>query len=380
MRKIRIGITINISDPNESLFSNGIRQNIIILRELYEKCDNVEKAYIVNVSGIKIDPNSQSPLAPYAKHIISINEVKDKCDLLVVCHGSLLQEEYDSFNKNGIRIVKQVLGAQMSVFVETVLFKPNDKQFGIYKKNIGNVKSIWMSEHFFDSERWFHETLYGCETKVAPYVWSPRFIEEHSSIFERGKVGRNAIYQPSDSLDKRISVFEPNINMVKNAIMPLIIGEKFYRKHSSLLKRINIFNTSELRTKKDMIDFAKDLSCHVDKKLFFENSYGIVNLLLNHTDIVLSHQTGCALNYLYLDAAWLGYPLVHNSHLMKELAWYYPENNAVKAVEHLEYIINNFDKNHKEYLEKSRNFAKQYFISNESNIENYTRLIEEAMQ
>jgi hypothetical protein len=378
MKKIRIGITINITDPNESLFTNGIRQNIIILRELYEKCNNVEKAYIVNVSNIKIEPNSASPLSPYAEHIIHVSEVKEKCDLLVVCHGSLLQEEYDDFHKNGIVIVKQVLGSQMSIFTETVLFQPNSKQFGIYKKNVGKVRSVWISEHFFDNERYFHETLYGCETKIAPYVWSPRFIEEQAQLTKE-VTGIDVLYKPSGDTKKRICVFEPNINMVKNAVMPIIIGERFYRQHPELLNKISIFNTNELRTKKDLIDFAKDLDCHINGKLFFENSYNIVHLLSNYTDIVLSHQNGCALNYLYLDAAWLGYPVVHNSHLMKKLAWFYNQNDAVQAVEFLKEVIDNFDKNYKKYLTKSHKFAEKYFITNEENIKGYTKLIEEAM-
>ena len=43
-RKIRIGITVLIDKPSDSLFTNGIRQNVITLRDVYEKCRNVEAA------------------------------------------------------------------------------------------------------------------------------------------------------------------------------------------------------------------------------------------------------------------------------------------------------------------------------------------------
>lgn len=378
MRKIRIGITINISNPKESIFSNGIRQNIIILRELFEKCNNVEKAYIVNVTDVKIDPNSDSPLAAYANHIIQLKEIEGKCDLLVVCHGSLLPEEYSKFASSGIRIVKLALGAQQSIFTETVLFKPNEQAFGIYTRN-KHVKNIWISPHFYDNEKYFHETLFDCEVLKAPYVWDPRFIEAHAKI-QSTTENINCLYKPSGEKTKRIGTFEPNINYVKNSIVPIIISEKFYRKHPELLKFSYIYNTKELRTKKDFVQFCKDLDSHKNGKLFFQDSFAILHALPRFVDILLSHQDGCALNYLYLDAAWFGYPVVHNSHFMKDLGWYYPEYNVDMAVEHIKNISESFDSNYQEYLFKSRKYAEKYFITNKKNIKGFETLIEGAMQ
>jgi hypothetical protein len=378
MRKIRIGITINISDAKESIFSNGIRQNIIILRELFEKCGNVEKAYIVNVTDVRIDQNSDSPLSRYASNIINIKEVQDKCDLIVVCHGSLLPEEYAKFALSGIRIVKLALGAQQSIFTETVLFKPNEKAFGIYTRN-KHVKNIWTSPHFYDNEKYFHEALFDCEVLKAPYVWDPRFIEEYADIQKKTQ-NVDSLYKPSGEKAKRLGTFEPNINYVKSCVIPTIISEKFYRKYPDLLKFSYIYNTKEIRSKKDFVQFCKDLDSHINGKLFFQDSFAIMHALPRFTDILLSHQDGCALNYLYLDAAWFGYPVVHNSHLMKELGWYYPEYNVDIAVEHVKNISENFDSQHEKYLAKSRKYAEKYFITNKKNIKGFELLIEGAMK
>jgi hypothetical protein len=98
--------------------------------------------------------------------------------------------------------------------------------------------------------------------------------------------------------------------------------------------------------------------------------------LAKYTDIVVSHQEGCALNYLYLDSAWLGYPILHNSHLMKDLGWYYKDNNVDEAIELLYKIVTTFDKNKNEYMAKSRNYAEKYFTDNKNNINKYEDLIE----
>ena len=78
----------------------------------------------------------------------------------------------------------------------------------------------------------------------------------------------------------------------------------------------------------------------------------------------------------------MGYPIVHNSSMMKDLGWYYQGNDAKQAVEHLAYIAEHFDDNeyqNEEYLKKSRAFAYRYMIDNPENIRGYERLIDIAM-
>jgi hypothetical protein len=45
--------------------------------------------------------------------------------------------------------------------------------------------------------------------------------------------------------------------------------------------------------------------------------------LSDNVDVVLSHQWGNALNYLYLDAMYAGYPVVHNSPYLKVVLQYW---------------------------------------------------------
>jgi hypothetical protein len=80
-----------------------------------------------------------------------------------------------------------------------------------------------------------------------------------------------------------------------------------------------------------------------------------------------------------LDAAWLGYPVVHNSHMMRDIGFYYPNNDAEIACQVLFDVANNFDNNYEEYLLKSRKKAEEYMITNQKHIDDYTILIEEAM-
>lgn len=376
MRKIRIGITMSV-DPQESLFSNGIRQNIIILRELFEKCSNVERAYIINTSGKQLPSDPSLPLYPFLPYIIDLNEVKGKCDLVITAHGSLFVEEYRDFVKNGIKIVKHMLGPSLSMFNETVLFKDNDKAQNLFDRNSGTVSAIWFSKHFF-GDRYFFETVYEAPTMIAPYVWDPRFIENSIKQYEQ-KNNRSPLYQPSGKTEKRLSCFEPNLNIVKNSTMAVIITERFYRQYPQLLDNSYIFNADRIKTKTDFIHFVKNLNCNRDGKISFEGGMSIVNALAKYTDIVIAHQNGCELNYLYLDAAWMGYPILHNSQMMREVGFYYEKNDAEMASQTLHSIARDFDGSFDSYRKKSRRASEEYLITNETNIREYERLIGEVV-
>ena len=104
-RKVKIGITVLIEKPDDSVFTNGIRQNVIILRDLFAKCRNVSEAYIINTAkDVKIPHDDTTTWGKYAKHIISTEEAKEKCDLIVIGQGSISKEEYKVIKSLGIKI------------------------------------------------------------------------------------------------------------------------------------------------------------------------------------------------------------------------------------------------------------------------------------
>ena len=378
--KASIGITILVTDPvNDTLFSNGIRQNVILLQEMYKKCKNIHESFIINVS--KTDPElyKKTSWEKYSKDIISIEEAVEKCDIIVICHGSLPLNVISKFKSKGKKIIKQVLGPELSLFNETVLFKP--EPYGIFG-NSSYTDAVWTSPHYYERDRGFFEVRYRCPVYEAPYIWDPRFIEDHDELNKKNNPDKVVEYVPK-SEKKRISVVEPNLSVIKNCTIPITICELFLRKNPDAIEKVSIFGGNIIKTKKDMIAFVIDLDISKAKKIFFEARYPIVWTLTTHTDILLLHQSHNELNYAHLDAAWLGYPVVHNSPMMKDLGWYYPENNHVIASEHLLYIIRNFDSIDypgNKYLNESRKFASRYMMDNPKNIEGYEILIDKVLK
>lgn len=377
-RKIKMGITVTLSGPNESLFGNGIKQNVISLRDLFAKCDNVSDAFIINVSNTQFPPDYKGHWKEYLKYFISLEEAKNKCDIIVLATNRLNAAELSDIKNRNIKIVNHIMGSELAIMVEHILFE--DKPRGLYTRERGSVSATWISPHLFERDRCLFETVNDCPSYEAPYVWDPRFIAaDANSLNLSDPVKYPGRYRPSGTQQKRVSVFEPNLDYVKTSLVPMMVCERVFMKSPEAIMHANIFCSDRIKAKKDMIDFATGLDIHRAKKMFFEKRYPITWSLQGHSDIVLSHQNQCELNYLWLDAAWLGYPVVHNSPMMKDLGWYYKDNDVSTAAEHIKKIASDFDNDFKSYIEKSRTYAERFQITNPDNVRGYEKLISALM-
>jgi hypothetical protein len=372
MKKINIGITIMIKTPTESFFTNGIRQNSIILRDTFLKTGIVGEVYYVNMGQQK--DLSQSPWKEYEPWIIDFNEALEKVNLILCVNVTLSGEHLKIGAAKGIKFVNHIMGNEYYAFSESVMFK--ESQGGIITRQ-KNYSQTWISPHLYETNKHLFEVLYDCDAYVGPYIWSPRFLL-HDVQKEKEALGIEGLYTPNNKQEKRICVFEPNISMNKTCVTPIITTEKLYKKHPNTIEKVSIFGTQQIRSKKELINFVIDLEINKNKKIFFENRYSIAWCLFNHTDIVLSHQQDIGLNYLYFDAAWLGFPVVHNAEFLKQLGWYYDRFEVDKAVTALNKVVATFDKkdNYKKYLTKSREYISQFLPEHPRNIEGYGKLID----
>lgn len=372
MKKINIAITINITEPAESLFTNGIKQNAIILRDCLAKSELVNECYYMNF-GQQRDL-SKSTWKQYEKWIIhDFNEALEKIDLFINVCIMMNEPEIEKAHAKGAKVINHAMGNEYYGFLENILFKENHSS--IIRKMKG-MDAGWMSPHLYETNRDLFEVLYDAPAYVAPYIWSPQFLMVHVEELKKG--GHSGLYVPSGSPKKRVSVFEPNIQMNKTSVYPMIIAEKFHMKFPDEAEKFSLFGSAEIKKKKTFITFASGLHAYKNKQMFFEARYPIAFALFKHSDIVLSHQQDLALNYLYFDAAWLGYPVIHNAQFVKELGWYYDRFEADVAVKHLHEIIKVFDTvpgYREEYLKTSREYISQFLPEHERNVQGYTDLI-----
>jgi hypothetical protein len=112
-----------------------------------------------------------------------------------------------------------------------------------------------------------------------------------------------------------------------------------------------------------------------DKKIFAEKRYQTAYMLSQHADILICHQLLNPLNYIYLDAAFMGYPVIHNAPMCKDIGYYYEGSDTGKAGELLTWVLENHDKNLQEYSERNAKGMFRYLSSNTAVIKSYDDLI-----
>ena len=82
---------------------------------------------------------------------------------------------------------------------------------------------------------------------------------------------------------------------------------------------------------------------------------------------------------MYFDIAWMGWPLIHNGKLCKEVGYYYDEFNYEMGGNALIDAILNHDDNAEEYLLRNRLHMQRYLPTNAKLKKQYEILISNAL-
>jgi hypothetical protein len=166
---------------------------------------------------------------------------------------------------------------------------------------------------------------------------------------------------------------EPNLSVMKNWLIPLAITERVNKylpidKCSvySLKKKLKNERTKQLLYKTEL---------KKEGKLSAEGRHLTPFVLNGYSHLIVSWQWTNPLNYLYFDIAWLGYPIVHNAHLCKDIGYFYNDNNVYEATEQVIYAINNHADNSESYIKENREKIKRFTKHNPRVVEQYNMLL-----
>ena len=367
MKNINIGLSVSIDDDNKSMWTNGILQNVFNLAQVLKNSQNNYNVFAVNIANKDINK------LPWGNDTFfkcyKFDDVKDDVDLMIMI-GSQIYLNWAEYLKNrGCKIISYHCGSNYIVDMEKVLFgeeqNPNPTYFNYYDESWVIPQNEKMNFYYFKIlER-------PKMTRTIPFVWSSFFIDK---IIETGQLTNNGYYQPSEN--KKISILEPNLNVVKYCMYPLLIAENLYRGDKTLFDHIYVTNSDRIKTNKYFVKLMNHLDIIKEKKTSFESRYMTPFFLSKYTDVVLSHQWENPLNYAYLDTLYLNYPLVHNAEIIKDGGYYYPNSNVDIGSEQLKYALTEHDKNIDEYNFKNKKILNRYSVDNQMNIEEYDFLID----
>ena len=359
MKRLNIGITISIKDNN--IWNSGIVQNVVNLYLLLKNSPNNYNVFLANTSKVeKLEYDIEDI------KIVSLEKVLNDIDIIILVGSGLSNDYYNYLIKRKCKIVDYVCSATYVMDAQRMLFNNNyTSDYFVYPPD-----EVWIIPQNFKMNEHYFKTIYRRKTIEAPFVWSPIFIE-----YIKKKHNIKATYTPSNE-PKKISSFEPNIDMVKFAMYNVLIVEEVYRTNPELIKHLYVTNALQIKNNDLFIKIMKKLDVVNNGIATFEGRFMIPYFLDTFTDVVISHQWENPLNYAYLDALYLNYPLVHNADIIKDAGYYYEGFDINTAKEKLIFALTEHDKNLDEYNHKSKLVLDRYLPTNEESISTYDKMID----
>ena len=227
----------------------------------------------------------------------------------------------------------------------------------------------------------YWKTLYRTNCIEVPFIWAPTMLEQYIKT----NADKTFTYKARE-VAKNCVIFEPNINTFKWFFPALLVCENACRIKPENVGHVYITNidSSQVDGRKFNIDYlnkiVKSLDLYKAKKISIEKRHQSLTFMANHADIAVSFQSENPLNYLYLDLAWMGWPIVHNAHLCKDVGYYYEDYNYEMGGAVLAEVIQNHDANAETYMARNRAVIDRYLPTNKELQARYKELITAIMQ
>jgi hypothetical protein len=368
---LRIGVTIGLAEKGESLWINGIKQNAIFLCEALRHVEGVASVVLVNTSAIPVDESVAWDTQRW--RAVSFQDAKDDLDIVIELGAQVGAAETDYLKSRGTRLVSYCCGTEYVHVMQSILFGRSLWGYNLFINQ--RYDAVWVIPQVADTSLHFFRTLRRCEPQVVPFVWEPVFLQQRSM-----QLPHEGEYRPRPG-PRRLTVMEPNHDVVKFCLYPVLIAEEAYRARPDAVSFLHVANSERLaKESPEFIALMNHLSLVRDHKATFVGRYETPEFLAAATDVVISHQWGNPLNYLYLEVCWQGYPLVHNAALCPDLGYYYRDNDVREGTAQLLDALDSHDDHWEAYRDAQRAAIARHLPGNRMLTQRYGELLAGLMQ
>ena len=380
---IKIGITLSLLNSVNSFFSNGINQNTLFLAELllnigFDVYFVVQDEKFLTMDKTIIDEflyDNRFKYKPYSEVLYTGFNV-----IITLSFSYTERFLYNYYKYLNIKHIGYFCGNSYLIDTEQILYNQHkDRQENNYDFTIDGLPKydeIWSIPQMVEANLDYWSILYHGQCIEVPFIWSNNAIQ---LFCKANKCEEEDLYYKNRGPEKKIAIFEPNISVMKWALPSILICESAYRKNK-LVKHLFVTNINESSkivdfNLKQFNKFMRTLDIVQDKKCSIESRHNTLSFMRDHADIAVSHQWGNPLNYLYFDLAWMGWPVLHNAYLCKDVGYFYNNFNLLEASDYLIKIINTHELNKDEYLKKNREVIDKYLPTNKKLMDDYKDLI-----
>lgn len=362
---MNIGITVNLKS---NIWANGINQNGIYIANLIKEIGYTP--WLIYQSDLEVESVGDFNITPFSE---SYHMKFDMIIQLGITVSSAMLAKYKKQN-NDVKLLAYKCGNDFVIDMESIIFGANESRTngldGNEKDPAAIPDQVWLiPQHENSALHYFKFTTKQDKALIAPFVWEPMSIEDYAQ-------DHNLTTYTKRDLN-RIGVMEPNLSVMKNVLIPIAILEKQYNINPDL-KKIYLIGSDFMKSNKRLLQILKETNIHKNKLVTAEPRIQTVEAINKYVDVVLSWQWENNLNYLWLDIAWMGWPVIHNGSLCQDVGYYYPEFDVEAGQLQVQKAIESHNDDI-DYLERNRNIIKRYTHKNEQLKADYKLLLDNLM-
>ena len=199
-----------------------------------------------------------------------------------------------------------------------------------------------------------HPRYFG-EDSIGTILWT--FLDEYPPVNPNTGVNDFSQLPSAKPLYYNISHYP-----VANEIVHIVgAPSRTYNENADAINSVHIWGSDHFADESYFSTYFLQLDLVQDGKMFFEKRFPFPFIFSEHCNYIVSHQHMNALNYTYLEALYLGIPLIHNSEFIKnEAGYYYPGFALKQGVSALKNAISNHNDNLEDYKERGKQIIWRY--------------------
>ena len=363
---LRVGVTLYIRESNQSLWENGIFQNCLFMLMLLNRSPVISHSFIVN--GGPCPANEATGILEHAPSpVLTLDEAMNELDVVIELSAQLAPAWGHQFRSRGGRIISMHVANDYVIDMERMIYglAPGMLMSGT------PYDMIWTLPAFTRTCVGYYAATSGMSAMPMQHLWSPVLLE--AARRERA-ISEPFEYQPGRKR-WRLAIMEPNICSVKTCHLPILASDCAHRLQPGLIECLRVYNAMQIKEHRDFIAFARSTDLVNQGIASFEPRYHLLDVMNQQADAIVSHHWENAQNYLYYEALYGGFPLIHNSDLIDDCGYRYTTFDPESGAEALIEAFATHDASLDSYRSKARSLLAQLDPCAPENIHLYSAAI-----
>lgn len=368
---MKIGITLDMST---AFWASGMQQHITFLYDLFKRIGH-ECHYIV-----KEKPKNKIHFKHTGMLFTDLMEDgNEKFDLLIIAGYDIPANAVKKLKQRNekLKVIVAHFGHKLNIDTFNTIFStryPN-KHYELNPKSFGkDIDQIWILPHH-ESGKEYIKTYYGNDNVITtPMIWEPSFVQEEINKLKN----KNLSPFFKKEFSKKVCIFEPNINMLKTCMVPLMICERLEFRKPNNIESINVFCAERIRERKYFEAFVKRLDILQKKDFcYFNNRWSSLDALSKFGSVIVSHQEDNQYNYANFEQLYMGLPLIHNCPDLCDIGYYYEKHDILGGSNQLYSAMINHEEVQDQYTQQAREKLKEFSPFETKTINIFSKIIDD---